>query len=126
VAWAVGNDKFAFGSMEISVCYVDRYSLLPFIFEAIQKQCWIDGIVGRAMLLGVAMERRQLIVVNGPSLDEQSSDERALAVIDATASHKAKHLLGLMPAQKILRIGNRVKRLVQCSGHSAMILCFVS
>jgi hypothetical protein len=48
------------------------------------------------MLFRVAMKRSQLVIVNGPSLNQQSSNERAFAVIDATASHKTKHLFGLM------------------------------
>ncbi len=70
---------------EIAVSDVDRDALLALGFEPVDEQGEIDVVLDRSELPGVALQRRELVVVDQLLLEQQSPDERGLAVVDRTA-----------------------------------------
>jgi hypothetical protein len=63
--------------------------LLALRLESVDEEREIDFLADGAVLLGILLQRRQLIVENQFSFIEQASNQRRLSVVDGTASQKA-------------------------------------
>ena len=95
----VRDDELPLLGREVSVRHVDRDSLFPLGSESVHQQ----GEVGLAslgsVLLAVALDGRELILVDPLRVVEQSPDERALAVVDAAAGEEAQQSLPLVACE---------------------------
>ena len=88
---ATMNLRFRGG--EIAVGDIDRDALLALRLQPVDQQGQIEITAGSAGSLAVACEPGQLIVVDELGVVEETTDQRALAVIDAAAGQKAQQIL---------------------------------
>ena len=88
VAGRVGDDEFAQRRREIPVGDVDRDALLALGAEAVGQQRQVER---PAAALRSARDRGQLVGQDGLGVVEQASDQRALAVVDASRRDEAQH-----------------------------------
>ena len=101
MARRVGDDERTFRRREIAIGDVDRDALFALGLETIDQQREVDFGAGRAVLLGIALERGELIVENQFLLVEQTSDQRRLAVVDRTAGQEAQGGQGIGQGQRV-------------------------
>jgi hypothetical protein len=92
VARRVGHDELAPGRREVPVGDVDRDALLALGRQAVEQQRVVDLAVARAGPLGVGLERGELVLEDQLRLPQQAADQRALAVVDATAGDEAEQV----------------------------------
>jgi hypothetical protein len=90
VAGCVGDDEGARFGGEIAIGDVDGDALLALSLEAVDEQCEVDRVLGRAELFRILFERGELVVEDELLLVEKSPDERGLAVIDRAAGEDAQ------------------------------------
>ena len=90
VAGRVGHDEGAPRRREVAVGDVDGDALLALGLEPVDQQREIDVVADRAVLLRVALERRELVVEDRLLLVEQPADQRRLAVVDRAAGEEAQ------------------------------------
>ena len=95
----VGDDELAPVGREVAVGDVDRDPLLALGREAVEQQREVEIVALRPDLLRVDLERRELVLEQHLRLEEQPSDQRALAVVDAAAGDEAQHALALVRLQ---------------------------
>ena len=86
VPGAIGNDELSLGRGKVAVRHVDRDSLLALGLESVGQQCWIEVATGSTEFLGVDLQGGELVFVHHLRVEQQSTDKRTLAVIDAAAS----------------------------------------
>jgi hypothetical protein len=75
----VGNDELALGRGEVPVRHVDSDSLFALGAQAVRQQSQI-GVILAAVAAGF-LDRGKLIFKDRLRVEEQPSDERALAVV---------------------------------------------
>ena len=80
----VGDDELALVGGEEAIGDVDGDALLALGGEAVDQQREVDLAALRAHLLGVGLQRGQLVLEDHLRFVEQAPDQRALAVVDAT------------------------------------------
>jgi hypothetical protein len=86
----VGDDKGARLRRKIAIGDINRDALLALRLESVNEQREIDFLSDGAVLLGILLQRRQLIVENQLAFIEQTPDQRRLSVVDGTAGKKAQ------------------------------------
>ena len=96
VAGRVGDDERAARGREIAIGDVDGDALLALGLEPVDQQREIDVVAGRAVLLRIAFERRELIVEDQLLLVEQPADQGRLAVVDRAAGEQAQRRQGVV------------------------------
>ncbi len=116
VAGRVRDDEFAFGGAEVAVGNIDRDPLLTFGFQTVGQQRGVKIAAGGADRLRVRFELRQLIFVDHLAVVQQTTDQRALPVIDAAASDEPQQLLVLMLFQVSVDVGGDEFRLMGHGG----------
>ena len=90
VARRVRHHELALGGGEVAVGHVDGDALLALRRQAIHQQGEIDGPALAAVAPAVRFQRRQLVIENQLGIEQQPADERALAVVHATAGQEAQ------------------------------------
>jgi hypothetical protein len=93
VAGRIGNDELALRRGKEAVGDVDGDALLALGFQAIDEKGEIDILAGRAVLFGIALQRRELILEDQLGVVEQPSDQRRFAVVDRAAGQEAQQRL---------------------------------
>jgi hypothetical protein len=86
----VGDDEAPPRRVEIAIGDVDRDALLALGGKTIEQQRVIEVVAARAETPRVLGERGELIVVDGAEVVEETSEQRALAVVDAAARDDAQ------------------------------------
>ena len=88
VARSVGDDEAAVRCGEVAVSDIDRDALLALGAQAVGQQ----GEVALAIAVATAglVDRGELILEHRLGVVQQSTDQRALAVVDAAGSRDAK------------------------------------
>ncbi len=99
VAGGVRDDELARLGGEEPVGDVDGDALLALGTEPVHEQREVQVVALRADLLGVDLERGEVVLEDHVRLVEQPSDERALAVVDAAARDEAQQALVLVGEQ---------------------------
>ena len=92
MARRVGHDELATGSREVAIGDVDRDPLLALSAETIGQQGEIEAVAAapsRRMLQG-----DQLVLEDALRVVEQSTDQRALAVVDGAGRREAEQIRG--------------------------------
>jgi hypothetical protein len=102
VARRIGDDEFSLGGCEVTVGHVDGDSLLPFVFQPIQQQRRIKLIAASPMFLAISLKSGDLIVVNGAGFQKQPANQRALAVVNASASNEPQQFLAEVIGEQLL------------------------
>jgi hypothetical protein len=95
VARRVGDDERAPVGREVAIGDVDRDALLAFGGEAVEEQREVELAALRADAPRLRVERLDLIVEQRAALVEETSDERALAVVDVAARDEPEQALVL-------------------------------
>ena len=85
VAGRVCDDELARAGREIAVGHVDRDALLAFGLEAVGQQRQVDR---RAR--GAFFEQIQLVSQDRAAVEQQTADQRALAIVDAACGQKTQ------------------------------------
>jgi len=96
VAGAVGDDEAAPRGREVAPGHVDRDALLALGLEAIDHKRKVEASAGGAVRAAVALERGEVVLMDAARVMQQPPDERALAVVDASAGDEAQQLLRLV------------------------------
>ena len=94
VSGNIGDDVFALRAREIAVGHIDRDALLALGDKAVGEQREIGDRA--ALALHVAFEIGALIDGDGIEIPQQTPDERAFAVVDATARNESKQFFAFM------------------------------
>lgn len=94
--WGIGDDKFAFFGREIAIGHVDGDALFALGLQAVHQQRQIELLALGADAFAVAVQRRQLILVDLAGIVQQATDQGAFAVVDAAAGQKAQQALVLL------------------------------
>ena len=89
VAGGVGDDEFALRRREIAIRHVDRDALFAFGFQPVGQQRKVDGVADRALVLG-ARYGFQLVGEDALAVEQQTPDQRALAIVDRTGGDEAQ------------------------------------
>jgi hypothetical protein len=102
VAGRIGDDEFALGRGEVAVSHVDRDALLAFGDQAVGQQGEVDrdAVVhhGIDVAADAAAARRGphevvvLIFEDRLGVEQQATDQRALAVVDAAGRGEAQEV----------------------------------
>jgi hypothetical protein len=92
VAGAVGDDEAPLGRGEVAVGDVDGDALLALGGQAVEQQRVVELAVLGAGLLGVGLQRGELVLEDELGLPQQAADQRALAVVDAAAGDEAQEI----------------------------------
>ncbi len=95
----VGDDELALLGREEPVGDVDGDALLALGLEPVDQEREVDVAAGRAVLLRVLLERREVILEEQLGVEEQTADERRLAVVDAAAREKSEQRLVLLAGE---------------------------
>ncbi len=93
MAGRIGDDEFALRRGEKPIGDVDGNALLALGLQPIDQKGEVDVLAGRAMLLGVALERCELVLEDQLGVVEQPADQCRLAIIDRAAGQKAQQRL---------------------------------
>ncbi len=96
VAGRVGDDELALVGGEEAVGDVDGDALLALGGEAVDQQSEVDLAALGADLLGVRLQRGQLVLEDHLGIVEQPPDQGRLAVVDAAAGDEAQQRLVLV------------------------------
>ena len=105
VARRIGDDELAPGGGEIAIGDIDGNPLLTLRLQAIDQQRQVDLVAGGPAPEAVSLHGRQLIFVDQLGIVQQTTDQRALAVIDAAAGEKTQQFLALVLGQIGLDVG---------------------
>src|SRR5680860_1154314 len=101
MAWRVGHDELPPGRREIAIGDVDRDALLALGLKTVDQQGEVEFPAPRCVrTLGFALDTLQLILKHQGGVVEQPADQRALAVVHASAGQKTQEpaiLLGNDP-----------------------------
>ena len=92
-AGRVGDDELALVGGEEAVGDVDGDALLALGFEAVDEEGEVDVLTRGAVLLGVALHGRELILEDQLGLEQQATDQRRLAVVHRAAGDEAQERL---------------------------------
>lgn len=95
----IGDDKFTFFGREIAIGHVDGDALLALGLQAVHQQRQIELFALGADAFAVAVQRRQLILVDLAGIVQQAANQGAFAVVDAAAGQKAQQALVLLRVQ---------------------------
>jgi hypothetical protein len=106
VARAVGDDELAFLG-RVAVGDVDRDPLLALGLETVQEQREVDLAAGRPLLLAVARDRGELVLVDQLRVVQEPPDQGALPVVDRAAGEEPQELLVLVPVEVGLDVAQR-------------------
>ena len=91
---SVGDDEFAAVGREVAVCHVNRDALFAFCLQSVEQQGVVNfSSSGISHTFAVAFECRKLVFIEFFGVEEQTADERTLAVV---------HTAGCKQAQKVL------------------------
>ena len=104
MARRVGNDELALLGGEETVGDIDGDALLALGLQAVNQEGEIDLLADRAVFLGIAFQRSQLVLEDQLGVVEQAADQGRFAVVDGAAGQKAQLVLAFL-RQNI--IGNR-------------------
>lgn len=96
VARRVGNDEFALRRGEIAVGDVDGDALLALGLEPVEQQSKVDFLAIGAGRSTDPAEIRQLVLEDQLGIDEQTADQRRLAIVDGAAGDEAQHRLAVV------------------------------
>ena len=88
VPWRVGDDEAAVRRGEVAMCDVDRDALLALGSQAVGQQCKVALAV--AVPPAGLLDRSELILEHGLGVVQETTDQRALAVVDAAGGRDAK------------------------------------
>ena len=99
VSRGVGDDELPAIGREVAVRDVDRDALLPLGGEAVEQQREVEVVALGAEPPGLALESREVVLEQHLRLEQEASDQRALAVVDAAARDEAHHALVLVRLQ---------------------------
>jgi hypothetical protein len=105
VAGGVGDDELAVLGGEESIRDVDRYALLALGSQAVDQQREVHFLALRAPLLGVFLDRGELVLEQQLGVVQHAPDQCALAIVDAAASDEAEQALALVLAQVFFDVG---------------------
>ena len=106
----VGDDELPLLGREVAVGHVDRDALFPLGSKPVDEQRQVGVAALGAVLLAVALDRRELVLVDALGVVEQPADERALAVVHAAAGEEAEELLALVACEVLVdRVGAGVE-----------------
>ena len=81
---------------KIAIGDVDGDALLALGLQTIHQKREIDVVAGGAVLLGIAFERRQMVLEQQLAVVEQPADQRRFAVVDAAAGEESQQRLVLL------------------------------
>ena len=121
VTGRVRDDELAPVGGEEAVGDVDRDALLAFRGEAVEEQREVQIPALGADLLGVGLQRRQLVLEQHLRLVQHAADQRALAVVDAATGDEAQQALVLVGLQVLLDV---LRDQVGDVGHQKYPSCF--
>ena len=113
VARRVGDDELALRRGEEAVGDVDGDALLALGLEPVDQQREIDVVAVGAVLPGIALQRRQLVLEDQLGVVEQPADQRRLAVVDRAAGQEAQQRLLLLHGKIVadaIRAGSMEKK----------------
>ncbi len=105
VTRGVSDDELALFGGEIAVGDINGDALLPFRLQAVHQQRQIQLFASGAVFGGVAAHGGELILVDQLGVVQQPADQRAFAVIHATAGDEAQQILVFVARQISLDIG---------------------
>ena len=93
VPGGVGHDELAVLGGEEAVRDIDGDALLTFCGEAVDEEREVEFATLCADLLGIGLERGEMVLEHELRVVEQATDERGLAVVDRAAGDEAQHRL---------------------------------
>ena len=99
VAGRVGDDELALRRREEAIGHVDGDALLALGLQPVDQQREIDVLAGRAVLLRIALQGRQLVLEDLLGVGKQPADQRRLAVVDRAAGEEAQERLALLSGE---------------------------
>ena len=88
MAGCVGNDELARFGVEVAVRHVNRDALFALGLQAVGQQ--------RQIGLPATLHASELVLQHGFAVDQQATNQRAFAVVDAAASDEAQSGAGVL------------------------------
>ncbi len=88
MAGRIGDDERAARCRERAIGHIDCNSLLAFGLKSVDQQREVDVLADSAVLLRIAIERRELIVEDELLIVKQAADERRFSIIDRAAGQE--------------------------------------
>ena len=79
---------------------VDRDALLALGGQPVEQQREVEVAVDGAVAPGIGLQRGELVIEDQPGLEQQTPDQRRLAVVDRAARDEAQQALLAQRAQK--------------------------
>jgi hypothetical protein len=110
VSGCIRDDESPARRCEEPVCGVDRDALLALGDQPVQEQREVEPPILRAEPCRVRLERGEVVIEDKIRFVEESTDERALAVVDAAAGDKAEELLAPLPLEVRLGLGRGAQK----------------
>ena len=99
VAGGIGDDELALGRGKVAVGHVDGDALFALRLQPVDDEREIEFARAAAAGPALALDGRQLVLVNQLRIVQQASDERALAVVHGAARQKPQDLLVFVPGE---------------------------
>ena len=88
VAGSIGDDEFAAFGAEVAIGDIDGDALLALGLQAVGEQREVDAFAAAPFV--VALGRGDLIFEGAARVDEQPSDQRGFAIVDAAGGDESK------------------------------------
>ena len=88
MARRVGDNETACRRRKKSICDINGDTLLAFRLQPIDQQRQIKAVGDRPVFTAISSEGNRLIIKHALGVDQQTTDQRRLAVVDATAGQK--------------------------------------
>ena len=99
MAGGVGNNELALGGREVAIRHINGDALLTLSLQTIHQQRQIHFFAGSTGLLGITGDGFHVIFIDHLGVVQQTTNQRAFAVIDIAAGKKAQQLFTFVLGQ---------------------------
>jgi hypothetical protein len=97
VTRAIGNNEVAASTVEIAISDINRYTLLTLCIQTVGQERKIQDVAIGLLKAAFAPQCFNLIIGKHASIVEQTTQQRTLAIIDASAGNETqKAALGVI------------------------------
>ena len=102
---SVGNDELASIGAEVAIGHVNGDTLLALGLQSVKQQGIVNlSCTGIAHPLAVALQGGELVLIEFLAVEKQTSNQRALSIIDTARGEQSKQILFLVGIKKCLYI----------------------